>query len=150
MKEEIIKSLVKTGILRTRQKDNEKIKSMIKSAEVNVKVTKTVSLNEDSATLIFREVYESIRQLGDAYWWTLGYEPSNHEISMEALKALSIKESVKLNYLNRFKQIRHDANYKGFRVTSSQAKEILDFWDSCSKDVIEIIKSKLQEKNYEN
>src|SRR3989344_5311157 len=142
MKEEIIKSLAKTGILRARQKDSEKIRSMLSSAEVNIKVTKTIPLSEDSATLIFREVYESIRQLGDAYWWTLGYEPSNHEISMDILKELSIKESVKLNYLSRFKQIRHDANYKGFRVTTAQAKEIIEFWDSCSKDIIEIIKSK--------
>ncbi|HLC96000.1 MAG TPA: hypothetical protein VJH97_01645 [Candidatus Nanoarchaeia archaeon] len=139
MKEEIIKSLAKTGILRARQKDSEKIRSMLSSAEVNVKVTKTVPLSEDSATLIFREVYESIRQLGDAYWWTVGYEPSNHEVSMDILGELSIKDSVKLNYLGRFKQIRHDANYKGFRVTMSQAREILDFWDSCSKDIIKII-----------
>src|SRR3989344_2787766 len=139
MKEEIIKSLAKTGILRARQKDSKKIRSMLSSAEVNVKVTKTVPLNEDSATLIFREVYESIRQLGDAYWWTVGDEPSNHEVSMDMLGELSIKDSVKLNYLCRFKQIRHDANYKGFRVTMSQAREILDFWDSCSKDIIKII-----------
>lgn len=144
MKEEIIKSLVKAGILRTRVIDNEKIKSIIESSEVNVKVAKTVSLTEDSATLVFRELYESVRQLGDAYWWVLGYEPSNHEISLEALKELNIKESVKLNYLNRFKQIRHDANYKGFRVTSFQTKEILDFWNSCSNDIIRIIKSKLK------
>ena len=144
MKDEVIKSLVKTGILRARQKDNEKIMSMIKSAEVNVKVTKTIALNEDSATLIFRELYESIRQLGDAYWWALGYEPSNHEISMDILKELNIKENVKLNYLSRYKQIRNDANYKGFRVTNSQANEILDFWEACSKDIIEIIKLKIK------
>jgi len=146
MKEESIKTLLKAGILRIRQKDVEKIKSMIQSAEINTRVTKSVSLNEDSATLVFREMYESIRQLGDAYWWALGYEPSNHEISLEALKELSIKNSVKLNFLSRFKELRHDANYKGFRVTSAQAKEIIEFWDSCSKDIIEIIKSKLQEK----
>lgn len=147
MKEEMIRLLVKTGILRVRQADNERIKSMVNSAEVNAKVAKTVALSEDSATLIFREIYESVRQLGDAYWWTSGYEPSNHEISVDILKELHISGSVKLNYLSRFKQIRHDANYKGFRVTSSQAREIIEFWDSCSKEIIGIIKSKLNEKH---
>lgn len=141
MKDENIKILVRAGILRQRQKDNEKIKSMINSAEINAKVTRTIQLNDESATLIFREMYESVRQLGDAYWWAIGFEPSNHEISLEALKELKIKESVKLNQLNRFKQIRHDANYKGFRVTISQAKEIINFWDSCSKEIIAIIVS---------
>ncbi len=144
MKQEQINILVKTNILRIRQRDNEKIKSMLKSAEINVNVAKKVPLDENGATLIFREIYESIRQLGDAYWWLLGYEPSNHEISLDALKDLDIKDNIKLNFLSRFKQIRHGANYQGFRVSIPQAKEILDFWDSCGKEIIKIINSKLQ------
>lgn len=149
MKEENIKILVKAGILRPRQIDAEKINSMIRSAELNIKVIKNLSFNEESATVIFREAYESIRQLGDAYWWVLGYEPSNHEISLESLKELEIKDKLKLNHLPRFKQIRHDANYKGFKVTMAQSKEILEFWDSCSKDIIFIIKSKMNKKKEE-
>lgn len=144
MKQDQIKILVKAGILRIRQRDNEKIRSMLKSAEINVTVTKKVPLDEDSATLIFREIYESIRQLGDAYWWLLGYEPSNHEISLDILKDLTITDSIKLNFLSRFKQIRHGANYQGFRVSIPQAKEILDFWNSCGKEIIKIITNQLQ------
>jgi len=68
------------GALRNRQKDLEKIKSMINSAEVNVIVAKEIKLNDDTATLIFREIYESVRQLGDAKLWINGYEPLNHEV----------------------------------------------------------------------
>ena len=73
MKEEIIKTLVKSGVLRTRQIDSERIKSMVKSAEINAKIAISVKLDENSATLIFREIYESVRQLGDAVWWSQGY-----------------------------------------------------------------------------
>lgn len=144
MKEDIIETLVKSGILRIRQIDKEKIKSMINSAEVNAGVARNISLNEDSATLIFREIYESIRQLGDAFWWLLGYEPANHEISMDILQELPVKERVRLNFLGRFKQIRHDANYRGFRVSMPQSKEIIDFWDICGREMIKLIKEKLQ------
>ncbi|MBL7147955.1 MAG: hypothetical protein ISS82_03965 [Nanoarchaeota archaeon] len=140
MKEEYIKIWLKSRIIRNRQTDKEKIKSMINSAEINARVTKDINLDEDTATLIFREIYESIRQLGDATWWLLGYEPSNHEISMEALKEFDIKEKLKLNSLDRFKKTRHDVNYKGFRVTISQAEEILDFWDKCGKEIIKNLK----------
>ena len=88
---------------------------------------------------IFRETYESIRQLGDAKWWVLGYEPRNHEVSIEALKEINIKEKVKLNHLPRFKRIRNDANYRGFKVSVLQTKEILDFWNTCAPDIIKII-----------
>lgn len=52
---------IKTGILRNRQKDTEKIKAMITSAEINARVAKSIKINEDTATLVFREIYESIR-----------------------------------------------------------------------------------------
>lgn len=140
MKKEFITLWVKTGILRHRQKDIEKIKSMINSAEINVKVTTTIKNNKDSATLIFREIYESIRQLGDAKWGLLGYEPANHEISIEALKELDIKEKIKLNSLERFKKIRHDINYRGFRATVIQSEEIIEFWNKCGVEIIKILK----------
>ncbi|MFH1209970.1 MAG: hypothetical protein V1663_04240 [archaeon] len=144
MKKEFIEIWLKAGIIRNRQMDTAKIKSMINSAEINVKVTKDIKLNEDSATLIFREIYESVRQLGDAKWWLLGYEPSNHEISMDILKESNIKEKLKLNSLDRFKKTRHDINYKGFRVTISQAEEILDFWNKCGEEIIQNLKKEIE------
>jgi len=140
MKKEFIEAWLKTGIIRNRQRDIEKVRSMIDSAEINSKVTRAINLNEDTATLIFREIYESIRQLGDAKWWLLGYEPSNHEISMEALKDFNIKDKVKLNSLDRFKKTRHDVNYRGFRATIMQAEEILEFWAKCGEEIVKILK----------
>jgi len=128
------------GGLRNRQKDSEKIKSMINSAEVNSVVAKEIKVNEDTATLIFREIYESIRQLGDAKLWLLGYEPLNHEVSMEILRELDIKDKIKLNSLDRLKKIRHDINYRGFRATISQAKEIIGFWDACGIEILNLLK----------
>ena len=143
MKKEFVEIWLKSGVLRNRQRDIEKIKSMINSAEINAKVTKNIKLNEDTATLIFREIYESVRQLGDAKWWLLGYEPTNHEISMEILKEFDIKEKVKLNSLDRFKKTRHDVNYRGFRATVSQAEEILDFWNKCGEEIIKTLKKEI-------
>lgn len=81
-----------------------------------------------------------IRQLGDAKWWSVGYEPRNHEVSMDIIKELDVREKILLNNLSRFKRIRHDANYRGFKVTVAQAKEIVAFWDKCSEDIVQEIK----------
>ena len=144
MKKEIIELLLKSKAIRNRQEDTEKIKSIISSSEINVKVTKKISLNEDTTTLIFREIYESIRQLGDSKWWLLGYEPLNHEASLEIIEEFNIKNKLKLNSLDRFKKIRHDLNYRGFRATISQAEEILDFWDKCGEEIINILKREIK------
>jgi len=144
MKKEIINSWLKSGTLRNKQKDTEKIKAMINSAEINAKVTKSIKLNEDTATLIFREIYESIRQLGDAKWGLLSFEPGNHEVSMEILKEFDIKNKVKLNSLDRFKKTRHDINYRGFRTSISQTEEILDFWNKCGEEILNILRKELR------
>ena len=144
MKKEQIEQWVRGDQLRQRSLDKEKVKSMIESSTTNMDIVKTVSLSEQSAVLIFRETYESIRQLGDACWWLQGYEPRNHEVSMEILKEMDIKEKVKLNHLSRFKAIRNDTNYRGFKVTIAQAKEILEFWDACSQEIILILLKGLQ------
>ena len=146
MKKEQINIWLKTGALRYKQKDTEKIKSMINSAEINARVTKSIKLDDDTATLIFRELYESIRQLGDAKWGLMGFEPCNHEVSMEVLKEFNIKDKVKLNSLDRFKKIRHDINYRGFRAILSQTEEILDFWDKCGGEILKILRKELDSK----
>jgi len=134
---------IKKGWLRVRQKDMEKIKSMIYSAEVNAKVTQDIKINENTATLIFREIYESIRQLGDAKLWILGYEPLNHEVSMEILNEFDIKDKVKLYSLSRLKKIRHDINYRGFRSSIEQADEILEFWNMCGIEILNLLKKEI-------
>ncbi len=83
------------GALRNRQQDLEKIKSMINSAEINANAAQGIKINNSTATLVFREIYESIRQLGDAKLWFIGFEPQNHEVSMEILKEFDIKDKVK-------------------------------------------------------
>jgi broad specificity phosphatase PhoE len=136
-------SWISKGALRMRQKDLEKIKSMINSAQVNAKVAGEIKINDNTATLIFREIYESIRQLGDAKTWILGYEPLNHEVSMEILKEFDIKDKVKLNSLDRIKKIRHDINYRGFRASIGQAKEILEFWNKCGVEILDLLKKEV-------
>ena len=144
MKKEQIEHWVRGDQLRKKSLDREKVKSMIESSTTNMSIVKTISISEHSAVLIFRETYESIRQLGDARWWLLGYEPRNHEVSMEILREMNIKEKTRLNHLSRFKSIRNDTNYRGFKVTVAQAKEIVEFWDACSQEIISILLKELQ------
>lgn len=135
--------MVRARILRRKQKDIEKIKSLINSAEKIGDFARKLLLSDESSTVIFREIYESIRQLGEAKWRLLGYEPLNHEVSLDGLKEINIQNKLKLNFLSSFKKIRHDANYNGIQVSVEQAKEIIDFWDTCSKDIIRIIREKI-------
>ncbi len=144
MKEENLKWLIKEKRIRQRSMDKEKIKSLLMSSKSNAEVVISLGLNEKNSTVIFREVYESIRQLGDARWWVGGYEPLDHDISLEILKNLKIKNSIELNFLDRFRKIRNDANYRGFKVAESQAKEIILFWSKSGMEILELIQQELK------
>ncbi len=136
--------MVRAKILRRKQRDLENIKSLINSAERISSFVRKLSLNDGGSTVIFREIYESIRQLGEAKWRLLGYEPLNHEISLDGLKEIDVQNKLKLNFLSTFKKIRNDANYNGIQISVNQAKEIIDFWDKCGKEVLEILKKEIK------
>ena len=139
-----IKRLIKEGRIRQRSIDKEKIKSLIVSSKSNAEVALSIDLNQKNSTVIFREIYESIRQLGDAKWWIEGYEPLDHDVSLEILKNLNIKSSIELNFLDRFRKIRNDANYRGFKVTESQAREIISFWNKSGLEIFRYIKQEVK------
>jgi hypothetical protein len=80
-------------------------KSLVEAAEKIMNAIVQIPLSVETSTIIFREIYESIRQLGDARWWLIGYKPNDHEVSMEILKEEKITNSAKLAKLDRFKSI---------------------------------------------
>ena len=71
-----IEQLLRLDLIRKRSIDKSLAKSMIESSIDVMKAIKDTPLNEQTATIIFRETYESVRQLGDARLWLLGYEPN--------------------------------------------------------------------------
>jgi len=143
MNEDKINRFIKNGKLKPISLDKSKIKSLLNSIEINAKVIISIPLNEKSSTIIFRELYESIRQLGDAKWWSLGFEPQSHDVSLDVLKETNIKNKYKLNNLDRFKMIRHDANYRGFQVSQDQAEEMIAFWNLIGKVILRSLRRDL-------
>lgn len=123
--------------------DKLRAKSLMEASERNMAVILEMGINDSSSTIIFRETYESIRQLGDARWWLLGYKPKDHEVSMEILKQEKIANSAKLQKLDRFRQIRNDANYSGYLIPKAVTEEIIEFWKECAEDILEKMKNEL-------
>ncbi len=141
MNEERIKNLVDEKKLRPRQMDKPRVLSILSAAEQTAVAVKTVPVNEQTATMVFREMYEAIRQIGDAKWWLKGYEPWGHEVSAELLMD---ENNVAFQHLDSFRRIRNDANYRGYKVTIEQANEILLFWKTYGNDLLLSVKKTLE------
>jgi uncharacterized protein YutE (UPF0331/DUF86 family) len=144
VREEDIQNHIKQGLLRQRSADVPLARTLLASAENKSKAAKKLPVEEDTASLIFLGLYESIRQLGDAAWRIQGYEPNSHDVSMKLLAEENVKEKLQLHKLDRFRKIRNDANYRGHTVSLEQAQEILSFWNSCGKELLELIRKKTE------
>ena len=138
-----IKFLESMSKIRKRSPDKSRARSLAEAAEKTMHAISGMPLTDENATIIFRETYESIRQLGDARWWLVGYEPKDHEVSMEVLKGEKISNSAKLAMLDRFREIRHDANYSGYSVPKAVTEEILGFWGECGEEILANLKKDL-------
>ena len=136
--------LVERKKLRIRNSDIPRIKSLIDSAKKNAYAIKKMPVDDNNATIVFREIYESIRQLGDAKFWSMGYEPLTHDVSMEILKEMDIKESIRLKNIDRFRRTRNNSNYRGYMVSREEALDILDFWDNCADEIIRTIRREIK------
>ena len=147
MKQERIDKLLKNKQIIIKTQNKEIIKSLLDAAAETAEVALSIPLIEKNSTTIFRELYEAIRQLGDAFWWLLGYESQNHDTSLEILKDLDFLEEnqkVKLQHINRFQAIRNDANYRGFKVSLTQAEEFIEFWNQIGKSILSNLKKQVK------
>ncbi|MBI2134016.1 hypothetical protein HYU11_05010 [Candidatus Woesearchaeota archaeon] len=141
MNQDEIIYLTTQGMIRKRVQDKSRSESLVKAALINADFAKMTQIANRTATGVFREMYEAFRQLGDAKWWMLGYEPiDSHKASMKILMSASIEKNFKLQSLDRFRIIRNDANYRGYLVKEKEALEIVALWDEVSKDLISWVK----------
>ena len=140
MENRLLKEYLDKGSLKKRSPDINRANSLINIAEITANAALKVSLNEENSVMIFRELYEALRQLGDAKLWKIGYEARQHEPSIRILMDAKLRDKLALNKLDRFRIIRHDANYRGNVITLNQAKEILEFWKDYSKEILQWVK----------
>ncbi|MBI2670652.1 hypothetical protein HY498_01780 [Candidatus Woesearchaeota archaeon] len=141
MDQNLIKNYLEKGSLVKRSPDINIANSLIQVAKITANSVLEIPLKESNAIVIFRELYEVLRQIGDAKLWKMGYEARQHEPSIKVLMDVKIKNSFVLNNLDRFRMIRNDMNYRGFKPTLNQSQEILDFWKKYGKEFLEWVKS---------
>lgn len=132
-----IKKLTERTQLRTRTRDVPIARALAAAAEQTGQALPHIPLTEHSAPMLFDAVYKALRQIGDGHWWLLGYEPRTHDVSIELLIDLDPAIAQKME---RFKQLRHDAAYRGSKISTENAQEIITFWNAHGGTLLEKLK----------
>lgn len=141
MNEEQFNKMVERKELRPKQIDIPRIRSILASAMRSVSTIKMLPLNETTSTTIFKETYDALRQICDADLLLKGYESRGHEISI----TIFCSENIAYKPLERFREIRNDAQYRGYLTTIEQTREILEFWNKHGEVLISELRKKAKE-----
>ena len=143
MNKTYIDVMIRENRIRPKTTEITKVRSLLENIEMNAEVTLEIALTKKSATVIFRELYECIREIGDALWWLEGYEPLDHGISIEILETQQVRNPQSLKHLENYKKIRHDIQYRGFKASEAQTREVTEFWNTSGKEVLKQLKTKV-------
>jgi len=142
MRQDEIDEMIENGILVARNRDALRARTLIRSSEDISRVMLKIPVDEHSASPIFREIYECIRQLGEAKLWLSGLEAKAHEPCMKALLDEDVKDKLKLRHLDGYRRMRNASHYRGVRVPVAAANEIINFWQTCGLEILERLKKR--------
>jgi len=107
--------------VRRAQRDIALAKSLIRTAEIDLKFVSSLEVNEISARKILTNYYDILRSMLEAMAANDGYKVYSHEAFACFLKEKS--ESILAEKFDRFRRIRNGINYYGKSITVEEVKE---------------------------
>jgi len=118
------------------KRDWQKSLALVKMAKRSTKFISTLKIDELSATIVFVNCYEALRQVVEAMSLEEGYKIFSHEAYTYYLKGkneMSISEK-----FDRFRKLKNGANYYGKPIPKEVAENAKDE----IKKIIQILKEK--------
>ncbi|MGM5483267.1 MAG: hypothetical protein ACQESF_07430 [Nanobdellota archaeon] len=126
--------------MRYKRTDKKNAESIIQAAKKEMRFTLSLTVNEDSASTIARNIYECFRMLGEGLLLTQGMTPDDHLEPINALTKLTINTERSLQVLHTYRKIRHNINYYGYLPDIGEVEDMVDFSNKCFDNIYGIIK----------
>jgi len=101
---------------------------LIKKAEGRIKFSiETREINENTASYIFEDIYECLREASQSLMSIKGYKPYSHEAIISFLKEFYNFQERDIDIFNRYRILRNKAVYGGEKISVEKCKEALNF-----------------------
>ncbi|MBI4440403.1 hypothetical protein HY638_05510 [Candidatus Woesearchaeota archaeon] len=115
-------------------------KSLVRDMNSRLKDSQSLSVS-DYQKIVFENVYDALRDFADAILAVEGFKSYSHQASFAHLSRFNFDTQM-LEALDRFRYKRNGSKYYGQTVSTGEAKEILDFYNSIIKKIGKLIKEK--------
>ncbi len=131
-----LKDFIEKGYVKRASKDISLAKSLISTAEKDLKFLKNLDINDTSARKIMSNYYDVLRSVLEAVSILDGYKIYSHEAFAYFLKDKG--EDLIAEKFDKFRKIRNKINYYGKDITVEEVKENVE-------EIIKLI-NKIKEK----
>ncbi len=129
--------------IRYKRPDKKNALSIVNAAERDMRFTLTLKPDEDSASTITRNIYESFRMLGDALLVAEGIESQDHIAPIRELLKLRVVTTRPINLIENLRILRHNINYYGYMPKLAEVDDVISIADSCFKPLKDAVLDKI-------
>ncbi len=103
-------------------------KSLIEKAFQRMNFIKNQNINETTATFIFEDVYECLREAAQSLMSLEGYKPYSHEAVIAFLKEFYKFDDHEITTFNRYRILRNNCVYRAEKVSAILSHLLKDFF----------------------
>ena len=127
--------------IRKVDKDMDKIKSILKMAELELNIISKIEVTINTASKLAKDYYEILKELLTALLLSHGLKSSNHECLVSFLKRKYPKYEYEAKIIHELKNIRNRVSYNGYFVSEDYiAKNKREF-----NHIIDLLKRLIKE-----
>ncbi|MEK6901914.1 MAG: hypothetical protein AABX37_06215 [Nanoarchaeota archaeon] len=133
--------------MRIKRPDTKDARSLLEAAHQEMKFTlHSLTVSEEAASTIVRNIYECFRMLGDALLTWKGIESTDHLQPIHEILKLDVHTVRPLQMIDHLRRLRHNINYYGYKPTVEEAEEAISIARSCFEAVYQKVKALIEEK----
>ena len=118
---------IKEGLVRKSSGNISMAKSFLEKAQIRVKRIDPKTIEENEASIVFEDIYESLREAAQALMEVKGYKPYSHEAVISFVKEHKYLSDEKTNIFDNYRILRNNLVYKAEKVSIQKCLEALEF-----------------------
>ena len=118
---------LKENLVRKSSPNISMAKSLLEKARIRLARTKNETIDEDNSSIIFEDIYESLREATQSFMELKGYKPYSHEALISFLKEGTYLDEGCVHTLDHYRILRNNSVYKAEHVSKEKCTEALHF-----------------------
>lgn len=102
-------------------------RSLLQKSSIRLKRAISGKISSDDASIIFEDIYESLREASQSLMEVKGYKPYSHEALIAFLKENKMLKDSEIIAFDNYRILRNNSVYKAEEISSEKCVEALEF-----------------------